>query len=384
MKTEQKYHSIFILSLAIYLLMMPFDFMSIIPNVSLSKILIAVPLLGAVLDINSFGKLKVKSLYTLLYPLAIFVSMLFSIDFNGSLDRLVSVALNVGLIIFLASRRYMAKELEVVYAAVGLSGWLLVIMCIIFSEVSSDGRLTVMINGESQDPNYLCGFLILPTCYYLFRFLQDRKLFGIISVVAFAVVVFLTGSRGGTLAVLTAVVVLLFKMASGSRKKMWNSIGFLVLVAIFVIIIWDYLPEEITIRFSSEFNEEDQGSHRIEIWESLLKHFANRPFSGQLFGTGASTVVLYSAYNYVAHNVFIEALAEMGALGLILIGGMYMYYGVQAWREKRTFVFPAFVGYMIMCLTMSLYNYKPIWNLLLIIVISFNVTSEEHEYDYCM
>ena len=161
-KTERYKPSVFISALALYLFCMPLDFLPVIPGVSLSKLLMIIPIIGSVFCIDRFGYFKRTSFIVLLYPLAIFISMFVTIDWSASLARMISIILNVVVIIFLASRRYTKEELNFLFSVVGLSGWFLCVLCAFFSKFSADGRLTIIVNDVAQDQNYLCGFLLLP------------------------------------------------------------------------------------------------------------------------------------------------------------------------------------------------------------------------------
>ena len=369
--------SIFIKALALYFFLTPFDFLPIIEGVSISKILIFIPLAGLLTEIKSFGRIKTSSLYLLLYLGAASATLLWTIDFDSGVTRVVSLILNIGIIILFASRKYSTDEVNYLFKSLALSGWLLAIVCVIFADFTVMlGRLTVVVNGAYQDPNYLCGFFLFSICYYLNEFVVRKKIFGIISVIVFFSIILLTGSRGGTLAALLVVFVFFYKAIASSRRALLVILSSVLIVSVAIYFVWDYLPSEITIRFSQEFNEEDQGSNRLIIWESLWNHFKKSDILTQIFGNGVATVGHYAAFQQVAHNILIEALVEMGILGMIAIFIMYLYYGVKSFSNEL--LFPPFVGYMSMCMTLSLYSYKPIWNILLLIIIGAFCFSKKH------
>ena len=73
--------------------------------------------------------------------------------------------------------------------------------------------------------------------------------------------------------------------------------------------------------------------------------------------------------NRVAHNLYLDNLITLGIIGLllqILSQGLVIY---ELVRRKAMVVLGTYVGLLVMCLSLSLVAYKPIWNVMLLTLI---------------
>lgn len=366
--------SAFISLFAVYLFFTPLDFLPIIPGVSFSiaKILILLPLLGAALELRNFLGPDKKSIPVFLYLLVVGITLVYSIDRRKSLERFISVGLNTILIVFVALRRYRKEEVQYLLKAYVYSAWLLLLLTVIYSDISAtERRLTVAVNGQEQDPNYLTGFFTFSICYYLWGFIQHRKKRYLIYVIIFFIPIFLTGSRGGLLANGIAVFCVLFF----ERKKLnFSHVLIIIITSISLFAVaWRFVPESIKVRYTLEFTQADGGAHRFDTWESCLDTFKRASILRKLLGFGANSIGYLNNRGGVAHNLFIEFLLEYGIIGTILICWMLVYYICLAYKTREGYMIAAFIGYLIMMMSLSLFSYKPMWNLLLFIILSFNV-----------
>lgn len=167
-----------------------------------------------------------------------------------------------------------------------------------------------------------------------------RLLFSVMTL--FMVVsVLLTGSRGGAigLCVVTAAVTMfpISRDASG-RLKGFSFLRTLVrcgiLIAAFVI-SWGYLPAATQERMASlldlqsDYNADPNlNASRTVIWRRDVGLALERPIG---YGLGSAEAVdgLHGGQYKTAHNSIVQALVELGILGMIL----YLYNYFSAWRE---------------------------------------------------
>ncbi len=367
--TERKSKNFFILFLSVYLFLMPFDFYPLIEGISVSRLLVFLPLLGALFEMKSFKTFKGESFWVLWYFASVSLTYFYSIDKSLTKERIISLFLNFVVIILFSMRPYSRDEIEKLFNAVALSGWLFLVLTLLYGEFKY-GRLFVVIGGLQQDPNYFCGFIIFPICYYLWRFLENSKFWNLVSALILSVPIFLTGSRGGLIALLGSVFILFVIYIKRGDSSRFVKFFFAALVILLVVLVfWRYLPENITNRFTLEYTLEDNGAGRFRIWEEIIEGFKNSELWNQAFGHGAATVKNFNSRQQVAHNIYIETLIETGVTGILMLLLMYFKYGAMALKLKEGFLVASFTGYMIMTLSMSLYSYKPIWNIMLLIVI---------------
>lgn len=367
--TERKNKNFFILFLSIYLFLMPFDFYPLIEGVSVSRFLVFLPLLGALFEMRSFKIFKGESFWVLGYFATVSLTYFYSVDKSSTKGRIISLFLNFVVIILFSMRSYSRDEIEKLFKSVAFSGWLFFALTLLYGKFQ-EGRLFVVIDNLQQDPNYFCGFFIFSICYYLWRFLENNKILCLIFSMILSVPIFLTGSRGGLLALLGSVfVIFVVYIRRGDNRRFVKFFFSALVVFLAVLIFWRYLPENIINRFTLEYTLEDNGAGRFEIWEDIIEKFKDADLWNKVFGYGAATVSNFNSHQNVAHNIYIETLIEMGVVGTVMIFLMYFKYGIMALKLKDGFLVAVYAGYMIMTLSMSLYSYKPIWNIILLIVI---------------
>lgn len=367
--TERKNKNFFILFLSIYLFLIPFDFYPLIEGISVSRFLVFLPLIGALFEMRSFKVFRGESFWVLWYFASVSLTYFYSIDKSLTKERIITLFLNFVVIILFSMRPYTREEIERLFKAVALSGWLFLVLTLLYGEFRN-ARLFVVIGGLQQDPNYFCGFIIFPICYYLWRFLENSKFWNLASALILSVPIFLTGSRGGLLALLGSVFVIFVIYIKRGDSSRFVKFFFAVLVILLVVLVfWRYLPEQITNRFTLEYTLEDNGAGRFEIWEDIIAEFKDAELWNQVFGHGAATVKNFNSRQQVAHNIYFETLIETGVTGILMLLLMYFKYGAMAFKLEEGFLVASFTGYMIMTLSMSLYSYKPLWNIVLLIVI---------------
>lgn len=376
---NRKTYSPLIRLLAVYLFFVPLDFFPLLPGVSVSKFMVFLPLLGVIIEFHRFNfrYLNKCVLWLLAYLFLNAVSIMYSTAMAESISRTVTLTLNIGVILIMAAGQYSRDEIVYLLKKYALSGWLLLILT--FLNINLGSRLTVMINGIEQDPNYLCGYFIFPLNYYLYQYIKTGRKGNIAAAFCMIIAPILTGSRGGLIALICSIFIML--LANGIIKKMYKVHTFIkvfitaALLIALLGILWQFVPYTIKIRYTPDFTIHDGGAGRFKIWESLLQSYKNGSAFNHLFGFGSATVRQYTCTGHVAHNLFLEALTELGILGLITLTSMYIYYLKAAYRQSKI-LFASFAGYLVMCLSMSLYSYKPIWNVILLTILGIKVLND--------
>lgn len=363
--------------IALYLFCAPLDFIQVIPGVSLMRFLILLPLAGCFLRIKGMRfYLDRYFVILLLYVFMLIVTILYSYDSSNTIQRTISVGQNIAVILVLSMLSYNKKEIITIKKAMVYSGWLTLILMYFYSDTSlMGGRMTIAVNGAFQDPNYLCGFLIFSIVYYYEEFIQKKNKMSFVKMCVFLVFVLLTGSRGGLLAIFGSILFYTFiwmKDKSFKLSSILKLFSLIFLISIFFNITIDLLPESVGERYDTSFTVNDGGASRFGIWESSLNNYEHLPVFYQLFGTGAGTIGHIFIHGGVSHNIWIESLIEIGIIGTGVLFTLYFLYFIKVYKLKEFVVSSSFIGYMVMAMSLSLYSYKPIWNILLIIMILKN------------
>jgi len=153
--------------------------------------------------------------------------------------------------------------------------------------------------------------------------------------------ILLTGSRGGAVGLCvvmaTATAFPLSRDESGALKK-FSLRRTLIRCAILVLTVsfaWGYLPADTQQRMATLVNLGDdynadptENGSRLLIWKQDIGMVWKRPIG---YGLGSAELVdgLAGGQYRTAHNSFVEALVELGVLGLLI----YLHVVYTTWRE---------------------------------------------------
>jgi hypothetical protein len=196
----------------------------------------------------------------------------------------------------------------------------------------------------------------------------------VLPVIGIMVFTLMTGSRGAMVALIGIALVQVFCLLR-KEKRLQISTFLLVAAGILLVIflyepILSLLPESVAVRFTPEYIAEHGSTGRAQIWSYLLGRFNDSNLFRMLFGYGFGTVAYLNEYNHlVAHNLWIEHLLAVGVLGECLFVAMQIAFIWASWKTHDAFIISAYVGYLIMMMSLSLLTYKPIWNCMTMILI---------------
>lgn len=364
---------LFTYSIALYLLSIPLDFINLFGIGSITRFVAFVPLVISLLKQISipFNNLT-KSLLLFLFFNA--VSIVFSPYRSEAAENFLAIFFNVFLILWLSQRKFNQKEISFLFKAVYYSSWIIVVFIFMFSSTGESGRISIKIEEFSQNMNYISGYLFLSQAYCLTKIFYEQKYKYFISYIAFMIVVFVTGARGGLVASVAILFTILFyinfKSSKGYKYKLKLFFGELFLLITAIIVFIYIVPDEIINRFTLSSIVESKGSNRLLIWDSMLNAFKQFPFENMLFGVGNGVSHHYS-YNqvYAAHNVYIAYLLDIGIVGLISYIIVIINSFKIAVKNCNAIIISSLVGFYTMCITSTFTNFKPLWALLLLIII---------------
>ena len=235
------------------------------------------------------------------------------------------------------------------------------------SFLTDDGRRTIIIFGNTLDPNILAALISIGVfCLFIDFFEHDDKKINklpILVLVYIFIGVLLTGSRGIVIAIVTSFFTGTFLQLKSSRKK-----GMKILFASIIVlaIAFSFIPEQLLqSRFSVQnilgLDEVDSGSHnRYTIWSHTSSLFFASPLIGH--GSGNFIETLSTVYKPSAsHNIFILLLIEGGILGFSLFIAAVFALLKQLYRQKlysyvTLYLFVIFTG-----MSLDAIAYKYFW-----------------------
>ena len=194
--------------------------------------------------------------------------------------------------------------------------------------------------GASGDANFFAALqiVVIPIGAVLVGFVRTNRQRAVVLVgVGIAVgSVLVTLSRGGVLALVAIALLLAMQPARGFFRSRARKRLFLMAMAIGVAILLSASYSALSARTSSLFDSSDGGSGRANLWRAAGTAISEKPVLGLGFGAFTSQAndllretpgVDFSAYRLrvggqPVHNAYLESLAELGPLGLLLFVAM--------------------------------------------------------------
>lgn len=296
-------------------------------------------------------------------------STLFVANDRASVVMIMGYFLNAALYISLSVVVYNEKELKVFeYVQVALLA-IIVVLTLTDNTLGEANRETLTIFGQASDPNYFVGYIIFPLAVVLEKIIKSRQRLLYIALAAVGIyAVFLSGSRGGLLAVIVTLIAFALIYPKGIHKKITVMAILLGSLVALWIVLMPILPENIVERMSIEAVLETRGTYRGDIWMSMINEIKSSSWE-VLIGRGIAkkhAMVLNGVldYNIEAHNYFIQVLYNQGIIGLvsflILIGA-----SVGRCIRKRKPVAVALIGMMVLIMSLSVNpSMKTLWNII--------------------
>lgn len=367
------------IALGIYFLLLPTDCFRIGAIGSLLKIYAFIPMIFLFLS-GGMRRLALDRLLSrmLMLLLTAMLSALWSINFDVTVSSSLSLALNIIFAVLMAGTyQYTEKEAGFLLKCLVASSWFTIIGMLLFGSGSELGRLTLVIGDSEQDPNYVAGYIVFAFSYHFTSFLKHRKFSHLFLTAAIVIVIILTGSRGGLAAYLACA---FFAVVYGIRSSK-HPVRIAVLAAASAVLAYfvfsaamQVVDVSISSRFSLEYLLDHGTTGRSKIWVHLLKKFRDASLGRQLFGHGYGTTRLLNTLSgsiggLVAHNLYIDNLMSIGIIGLLVQLALQFQCVKAALRTKSSMLVCSHAAFIVMTLSLSLTNYKPIWSEMLVITI---------------
>lgn len=295
------------------------------------------------------------------------VASLFCDNSSESMDFVMGYILNAALYICISAIPYNKAELELME---NIQVLLLVILNLmtLFSNGTRFERTTLVIMGQTSDPNYFVGFFIFPLTIALKKIVSGKGLILHLALIAVSMYsILLSGSRGGFLAIAVTMAAFAVLYPNGFAKQIFFLGGGLVFLWILWKVFMPILPENIVERMSLEAVMETRGTGRMDIWMSMARQIVNQP-ENLLLGRGINAkhrLFLAGAWeNTYAHNQILQITYNQGLIGLL---SFLVVTGVGFFRcvKRRKTVAIAIVGMMALSISLSFnQTTRTFWNLI--------------------
>ncbi|MBQ6795247.1 MAG: O-antigen ligase family protein [Clostridia bacterium] len=296
------------------------------------------------------------------------VVTLFMANDRVSVMTVMGYFLNAALYISMSVVPYNEKELKVFeYVQVAL------LVIIIVATLADDAlgiadRETLTVFGQVSDPNYFVGFLVFPLSVVLEKTIKSRwRIFYIILVAVGIYTVFLSGSRGGLLAIIITVIAFAVIYPEGIHNKVLVMIALLGGMLALWVLLSPILPEHIVERMSVEAVVETRGTYRADIWQSMLEEIKNSGWE-VIFGRGIAVqnIMMIAGEKAAvgAHNYFIQLIYNQGIIGFVLFLFLVITIIAKCIKKQKNVVV-ALIGMLILVMSLSVNpSIKTLWNII--------------------
>lgn len=304
------------------------------------------------------------------------LSVLWTNVTSGTYSTLLSYLMMTAFVVLLSLFPFNTKEAEWLIAFYSLGTVITSIMLLTMGQVDGSayiGRLTINVLGKSQDPNSLAALILSGTFYSLYKTIAAKRL-RIIHFAAFllqSVAIFFTGSRGGLVAYVIALVIFIAIKIPRNRRI------FAILTSVILVIAGYFalealLPERLFDRlFNLSGYLEVSGIGRMRIWTSALKELMNSP----MFGYGAlshfSFFLMEFGDDFAMHNTFLCVAFETGLVGLLLFTLPFFSSLLKSLKHKNALVVTILVSNVIAAFFLDSLYLRFLWNSL-IFAVAFN------------
>ena len=326
------------------------------------------------------------SMAVALYTVWAFLSVLWSIEFNSSVSRCISLLSFCLLLTAAGSHRFSSKEILWLRKTLVWSSRITVITTLLTAQYY-EGRL--YLHGiVNEDPNYLCSYFLFGTTdcvMQLFSGEKEGRKYRIIELGIYLYTILATGSRGGAVAVACAAVIttgfMLYRQQLTSKALLGRGAVVVALAAGFIIAT-NYVSADIIDRFSINAVLASGGTGRFVIWQDTINTYIKAGIGRELGGFGAATSLAVSRIAHyrrinVTHNVFLENLIELGVVGLFLYIAYVLKFTRYAMKKKDVFSFSIMIGFIAMSMSTSIETFKPYWNIMVFICCVSRMTDDE-------
>lgn len=322
------------------------------------------------------------------------LSITWAQSYSSAVSHTMSFAMTGALYFLLMAYDYSEKDIRMVEISAMIGGAVLVLYVftqVDFTLILGGYRLDFdnLGSGNFSDPNGLAGRLMM-SLFFGIKFSLAKKTKAVLRICCIGLsgliilVIFLTGSRSGFLALSVGLV---FVVTSFVREKRVGLLMCSVLgLAVAALYLPNWLPEHIYARiFSYEKYAEvvTLEGDRIDIWTHLLLDiFPQAPLVGH--GAGNAALAMYQIYGRLKaiHNSHLLFLAELGVLGFVpwMVFVIAKVKKALAVRKENPICIAVFVAILIVSFVLDASREKYLWNMFLYAYMNYRAYEKTKEF----
>lgn len=366
--------------LSMFMIFTPFEYpLADLMVISPLRLIGLTAMMLACFDILKFKKIKID--YRVIYIFLWLIYGLFTIFWEKSFFRFKSYYFiyfnNAAMFLLFSMISFTRYELEILKRSLIFGiGLLLLYMKFIPGAVvygAYQHRLTL---SSGLDENYLAAIMLTAfgiVSYRMFNNKQKKsiKILSTIYCVFIIYYVILTGSRSGFISLMF---ILMFSVKKYLKRRFLLIILAVIIIAIFLPKIIEYLPQELLGRFtfSALTGREAESGTRLVIWRKALESLENFNILYG-YGVGSSQTIVGNAIgigrDMAIHNHYIAMLVEEGMIGFLLINILIFKMIKNQWKRNRE-VAISFCGLLIVAFFVDVLTTKFFWCSMILLSVS--------------
>jgi O-antigen ligase len=181
----------------------------------------------------------------------------------------------------------------------------------------------------------------------------------------------LTGSRGGMVATIVALLIVPLTLRHLSPGRIVIAMALLCVSGAVVV---SYVPDTVVERLATTSSDVQEGKlgGRLRIWVAGIQAFSQAPLLGYGTGDFRTAIARFVPWNpQAAHNTYLSVLVENGLVGLLLF--LFMLFAVfRALMHlpslDRRFGFVLFSTLLVVMLPLTWEDHKPLWVILAMLI----------------
>ncbi len=303
------------------------------------------------------------------------ISVLWVDNFYIVRSHLFSQVGMVGLLVVLTSVSLSKHTIKTIKYSMWLGSFLIGFLSLFLSHPyhgTTDTRQVLFLFGQEADPNNQAASLLvgLSIALYELFYLKKHFVLSIITIPVNLYSLFMTGSRGGFVALLCIGVCLLWFLVR--KKRIVSQLKITLVFAIFLIcgILFAYfiLPENIFQRLF-DLSTYTGGSGRNDIWintwELVTKDF------NIILGAGWGDYYGYNDFYVMVHNTFLSMLCDVGIIGVTLFFLPIIIVCIKLLKEKYYLPLILLVASFIPSFFIEAINKRFFWNVVFLLFIYY-------------
>ncbi|USL31717.1 O-antigen ligase family protein [Priestia megaterium] len=210
----------------------------------------------------------------------------------------------------------------------------------------------IRLSGTFGEPSYFAGFIVLSIflCVYAKKLGVLPKFVLNIMILLHLIVLLLTYSTGGYLALLVGTLVYLFY---SGKVKFFVSVYFLALLALMLVLFVPTVSEVVQKPFDTSTGQNGSNTDRSNTANAAINMFKDSPVYGIGYGNFSllyndyrPATAIYKDTPSIANNVYADFISSYGLIGLFLLLIIFVQFkrGLKKIRIHGRTEYPFFIG----------------------------------------